>query len=39
MLKAVKTYETIDFYFAGVKKEYRGKGVDLIMILDIIKAP
>jgi hypothetical protein len=38
IMKALKTYETIDFYLAGVKKEYRGKGVDLIMVVDIIKS-
>lgn len=38
LLKAMKTYETIDFYLAGVKKEYRGKGVDLIMVVEIGKS-
>lgn len=37
MLKALKTYEILDFYFAGVKKEYRGKGVDLLMVVEIVK--
>src|SRR3989339_638274 len=31
-------YEIIDFLFAGVKKEYRGKGVDTVMILEIVKS-
>ena len=35
ILKALKTYEILDFYLAGVKKEYRGKGVDLLMVTDI----
>jgi len=37
ILKALKTHETIDFYLAGVRKKYRGTGVDLIMVLDIVK--
>jgi GNAT superfamily N-acetyltransferase len=37
ILKGLKTYETLDFYLAAVKKEYRGKGVDLLMVLDIIE--
>ncbi len=35
ILKALKTYEILDFYLAAVKKEYRGKGVDLLMVVDI----
>lgn len=38
ILKAFRTYEILDFYFAGVKKEYRGKGVDLLMIVEIVKS-
>ena len=38
ILKALKTYDTIDFYLAGVKKEYRGKGVDLLMVVEIVKS-
>jgi hypothetical protein len=38
LLKGLKTYEVIDFLFAGVKKEYRGKGVDSIMALEIVKS-
>ncbi|TAL70656.1 MAG: hypothetical protein EPN82_01665 [Bacteroidetes bacterium] len=38
ILKGLKTYETIDFLFAGVKKEYRGKGVDTVMVLEIVKS-
>lgn len=37
ILKALKSYEVIDFYLAGVKKKYRGAGVDLIMVLEIVK--
>ena len=38
ILKALKTYEIIDFLFAGVKKEYRGKGVDTVMTVEIVKS-
>jgi len=38
ILKALKTYNILDFYFGGVKKEYRDKGVDLIMAVDIVKS-
>lgn len=37
LLKALKTYEVIDFYLAGVKKKYRGLGVDLIMVMELAK--
>jgi hypothetical protein len=38
MLKALKTYDIIDFYLAGVKNEYRNKGVDLMMVVEIVKS-
>ena len=38
MLKALKTYNHLDFYLAGVKKKYRGLGVDLLMVIEIIKS-
>jgi len=38
LLRALKTYEVIDFYLAGVKKKYRGLGVDLIMVMEVSKA-
>jgi len=38
ILRALKRYDTLDFYLAGVKKDYRGKGVDLIMTIDIFRA-
>ncbi len=38
ILRALKKFDRLDFYLAGVKKEYRGKGVDLVMVLDIFKA-
>ncbi len=37
ILKALRTFEILDFYLAGVKKEYRGLGVDVIMAADIVK--
>jgi ribosomal protein S18 acetylase RimI-like enzyme len=37
ILRALKKFDTLDFYLAGVKKEYRGKGVDLIMTMDIFR--
>ncbi len=38
MLKAKYTYDVLDFYFAAVKKEYQGKGVDTLLVLEIVKA-
>lgn len=38
MLKALKTYEVIDFCLAGVRKNYRGQGVDLLMSVEIVKS-
>lgn len=38
MLKALKTYEVIDFCLAGVRKNYRGQGVDLLMAVEIVKS-
>lgn len=37
ILRALKRYDSLDFYLAGVKKEYRGKGVDLMMTVDIFR--
>jgi GNAT superfamily N-acetyltransferase len=37
LLKGLRTYEILDFYFAGVRKEYRGKGVDAIMAAEVVK--
>lgn len=37
LLKALKTYQVLDFYLAGVKKEYRNKGVDILMVSEITK--
>jgi ribosomal protein S18 acetylase RimI-like enzyme len=38
LLKAMKTFDVLDFYFIGVKKEYRGKGVDVLMTYEIVKS-
>jgi hypothetical protein len=35
ILRALKEHEVLDFYLAGVKKKYRGQGVDLLMVLDV----
>ncbi len=35
LLKAIKGGDILDFYLAGVKKEYRGSGADLLMVVDI----
>jgi ribosomal protein S18 acetylase RimI-like enzyme len=37
ILKAMRKSEVLDFYLAGIKKEYRGHGVDLMMVLEVIK--
>ena len=37
ILKALKKPTTLDFYLAGVKKEYRNKGVDVMMTLEIAR--
>jgi hypothetical protein len=37
ILRALKRCETLDFLLAGVKKEYQGKGVDLIMTIDVMR--
>ena len=38
ILRALKKYDTLDFLMAGVKKEYRGKGVDLMMTIDVFRS-
>ncbi len=37
ILRALKTNKILDFYLAGVKKKYRGMGVDLMMVIDIVQ--
>lgn len=38
ILRALKKFDTLDFMMAGVKKSYRGKGVDLIMVIDVFRS-
>jgi hypothetical protein len=35
LLQAMKKSDTLDFYLAGIKKSYRGQGVDLLMVVEI----
>ncbi len=35
LLRAMKKNEVLDFYLAGVKKAYRGQGVDLLMVVEM----
>jgi GNAT superfamily N-acetyltransferase len=37
ILRALKNYEVLDFYLAGIKKSYRGQGVDLLMVLEVVQ--
>ena len=36
ILKALRSTDVIDFYMAGVKRKYQGKGIDLLMIIEIV---
>jgi hypothetical protein len=38
LLKGLKTHEILDFYFAGVRKDYRGLGVDTLISTEIAKS-
>ncbi len=38
ILRALKKFDTLDFLLAGVRREYRGKGVDLIMTIDVFRS-
>ncbi|MGD2092587.1 MAG: hypothetical protein PVH61_40850 [Candidatus Aminicenantes bacterium] len=38
ILRSLKNYEVLDFYLAGIKKNYRGQGVDLLMVLEVVQA-
>jgi len=38
ILKALKSNKILDFYLAGIKKKYRGTGVDLMMVIEIVKS-
>ncbi len=37
LLRALKQYDILDFYLAGVRKDYWGKGVDVLMAVEIVK--
>jgi len=38
ILLALRKFDTLDLMVAGVKKPYRGKGVDLIMTIDLFRS-
>ena len=38
ILRALRTFDTLDFCLAGVRKKYRGKGVDLIMAREMFNS-
>ncbi len=38
IMRALKRFDTLDFLLAGVRRAYRGKGVDLIMTIDVFKS-
>jgi len=39
ILKAIKgKNEILDFYLAGIKNQYRGQGIDLLMVIEVVKA-
>jgi hypothetical protein len=38
IMRALKKYDTLDFLMAGVKKDYRGKGIDLMMTIDVFRS-
>lgn len=38
LLRSFKNNEVLDFYLAGIKKQYRGMGVDLLMVVNIARA-
>ena len=37
ILKGLRSHEVVDFYMAAVKKEHQGKGIDLLMVIEITK--
>jgi hypothetical protein len=37
LLRGLKENDVLDFYLAGIKKSYRGLGVDLLMVIDIVQ--
>lgn len=38
IMRALRRFDRLDFYLAGVKKEYRGKGVDLLMAMQVFRS-
>ncbi|HNX98587.1 MAG TPA: hypothetical protein PKK12_12990, partial [Candidatus Aminicenantes bacterium] len=38
ILRALKKSDILDFYLAGIRKTYRGQGVDLLMTVSITQA-
>ncbi len=37
ILRALRKFDSIDFMLAGVRKPYRGKGIDLLMAVDMFR--
>ncbi|HEC11780.1 MAG TPA: hypothetical protein ENI80_00760 [Acidiferrobacteraceae bacterium] len=37
ILKSLRSYDVLDFYLAGIRSQYRGTGVDLLMQLQMIE--
>jgi hypothetical protein len=37
ILLALRRFKRLDFYLAGIKQEYRGRGVDLVMVLSVFR--
>lgn len=37
ILRAFRSRHTLDFYLAGIKKKYRGTGIDLLMLIEIAR--
>jgi hypothetical protein len=35
IMRALKKSDTLDFYLAGIKKSYRGQGIDLLMVVEV----
>jgi hypothetical protein len=37
LLRALKTYDVLDFYLAGISKKFQGTGIDLLLTMEIAK--
>jgi hypothetical protein len=37
IMRGLRKFDTLDFMLAGIRKQYRGKGADLLMTLDIFR--